>query len=178
MSAPDDKGVRRRYPWNFMGSDGSEPWSAGLHGRPEDNRDLGAPSAIPRRLCRIPVTSESTALSQVISCYHPRSGALTHSGQLSLIVRVCAGLPARPAERRSLIVSSKSAGARSVKMFATQISSGQPSLNSCEEVPIDQITRPAEPAQINQVNIAQSDQPSSDGRRGSLGLSEPEFVCV
>ena len=176
MPAPDDKGVRRRYPWNFMGSDGSEPWSAGQHGRLEDNRDLGTPLAIPRREYRIPVTSESTALSQVISCYYPQSGALTHSGQLSLIVCVCAGLPARPPERPSLIVSSKSAEARSVTTFAIQISSGQPSLNPCEEVPTNQITRPAEPARFNRVNSAQSDQPSSVGRRGSLGLSEPEFV--
>ena len=32
MPALDDKGVRRRYPWNFMGSHGSEPWPAGPQG--------------------------------------------------------------------------------------------------------------------------------------------------
>ena len=178
MPALDDKGVRRRYPWNFMGSHGSEPWSAGHHGQLEDYQDLGAPSAIPRRKYRIPVSSESTALIQVISCYHRQSGAQTHSGQPCLIVCVCAGLPARPLEQPSLIVTSKSAKAWSGKMFAIQISSGQPSLNLCEEVPTNQITRPAEPARFNRDNSAQSDQPSSVGRRGSPGLSEPEFERV
>ena len=101
----------------------------------------------------------------------------THSGQPGLIVSVCAGLSARPLEQPSLIVTSKSAEGRSGTMFATQISSGQPSLNQCEEVPTNQITRPAEPARYNRFISAQSDRPSCVGRRGIFGLTEPEF-CV
>ena len=98
MPALDDKGVWRRYHSNFMGSYGSEPWPAGHHGQLEDNRVLGAPSAIPRKRYRLPVSSESSALNQVISCYHHRPGAQIHSGQPCLMVCVCAGLPARPRE--------------------------------------------------------------------------------
>ena len=129
---------------------------------------------------RIPVTSESTAFSQVISCHHRQSGAQTHSGQLSLFVCVCTGLSARPPKRRSPIVSSKSARARAVTMFATQISSGQPSLNSCVEVPIDQITRPA-PARRSLRESTKSTSLSRISHRPTEGEGHLDYqsrICV
>ena len=110
MPALDDKGVLRRYPWNFMGRYCSEPWSASPHGRPKGTLNLSVPSAIQRRQNLIPMSSESTALSQIISCYHHQSGGQTHSGQRSLFVCVCAGQLVRTLKRRSPIVSSESTG--------------------------------------------------------------------
>ena len=115
MPALDDKGVRRRYPWNFMGSYSSEPWTAGPHGRPKGAQDLGVPSAIQRGKILIPMASESTALCLFISCYHHQPGGQTHSGQRSRFDCVCAGQLVRTVKRRSPIVSSESKGLRPCK---------------------------------------------------------------
>ena len=98
-----------------MGSYGSEPWTAGPHGRQKGAQDLGVPSAIQRRKILIPMASKSTALCMFISCYHHQPGGQTHSGQRSRFDCVCAGQLVRTVKQRSPIVSSESKGLRPCK---------------------------------------------------------------
>ena len=200
MPALDDKGVRRKYPWNFMGRDGSEPWSAGLPRRPEGIRILGAPSAIPRRESSFPsgrasggaqndraryvcvyVSNPSVLGPPVSSKSHLPTGKrirLTRVYQAFCVCEYVSGGQASESAEPALVIrvnGTQSIISISHSQSGAQTNSGHRSLYVCVCVMVSQASEAAEPIHVIRVNGAQSFTMIAPD---PLGSSEPVFVCV